>query len=68
MWTIPSIPHGAHDIDILRPEKPARPDNDPKRRSDSRRSRRHHPADEEEDFEIDTFERHAGEPESDSAV
>lgn len=64
MWTIPSIPHGVHDIDIHRPEKPARLENDPKRRSDSRRSRRQYPGDEEDEFEIDTFERHAGETET----
>ena len=60
MWTIPSIPRGAHDIDVHRPEKSARPENDPKRRSDSRRSRRQGPGDGQDEFEIDTFERHTG--------
>lgn len=64
MWTIPSIPHGAHDIGIHRPEKPARPENDPRRRSDSRRSRGQGPGDGQDEFEIDTFERHEGETES----
>jgi hypothetical protein len=64
MWTIPSIPHGAHDIDIHRPEKSARPENDPKRRSDSRRSRRQPPEDEHDEFEVDTFEPRAGENET----
>ena len=59
MWTIPSIPHGTRDIDIQRPEKPARPENDTNRRSDSRRARRDNPRDSEDEFEIDTFERHA---------
>lgn len=64
MWTIPSIPRGAHVIDIHRPEKPARPESDPKRRFDSRRSGRQDPGDEEDEFEIDTFERQAGETET----
>jgi hypothetical protein len=64
MWTIPSIPHGAHDIDIHRLEKSARPENDPKRRFDSRRSRRQDHGDDQDEFEIDTFERHAGETET----
>ena len=63
MWTIPAIPYGAHDIDIHRPEKSARPENDPKRRNDSRRSRNQGRGDDQDEFEIDTFERHGGETE-----
>lgn len=56
MWTIPAIPSGAHDIDVHRPERPARPANDPDRRSDRRRSARHGGQGADDEFEIDTFE------------
>lgn len=59
MWTIPSIPTGAHDIDIHRPESASRPSNDPNRRSDARRGKRQRSHRDEDDFEIDTFESHS---------